>query len=221
MKFPFLKFAKSLKEKLANYGFTGIQIWIFTEVPWFQCIVAAGSVFARNFPNTCLIEGIPAKIIKEHIKWKWLMNLYNNTVTYRFNKFIREHFILPQMRKRLKNKKISILCNNCIGGIVSLELGLRFNSPTVNLYFENDDFFSFLKTSNIICLNLWSLERWKMSGLNIQFVPLVNRGINLKLFYIFFIIKVLMKHRCHGKDAKVELIRIIYLWYTHLLTELI
>ena len=40
------------------------------KVPWFQCIVAAGSVFARNFPNTCLIEGIPARIIKEHIKWK-------------------------------------------------------------------------------------------------------------------------------------------------------
>lgn len=73
------------------------------------------------------------------------MNIYNNKVTYRLNKFIRKHFILPRMRRRLVNKNMSILCNNCIGGIVSHELGLRFNSPTVNLYFENNDFFFFLE----------------------------------------------------------------------------
>lgn len=33
---------------------------------------------------------------------------------------------------------------NCIGGVVSHELGLRFNSPTVNLWFEPRDYIKFL-----------------------------------------------------------------------------
>lgn len=34
------------------------------------CIVAAGSVVNKSFPANCLIGGVPAKILKEHIQWK-------------------------------------------------------------------------------------------------------------------------------------------------------
>lgn len=71
------------------------------------------------------------------------MNLYNNALTHRWNRWIRNLFLIPQMRKRLINKDVTILCNNCNGGIVSHDLGLRFNSPTVNLYFRGDGFFKF------------------------------------------------------------------------------
>lgn len=36
-------------------------------------------------------------------------------------------------RLRLENSDITILSNNCIGGIIYHKLGLRFKSPTINL----------------------------------------------------------------------------------------
>jgi glycosyltransferase involved in cell wall biosynthesis len=44
---------------------------------------------------------------------------------------------------RLKNRDVSIICNNCAGSIISHDLGLPFRSPTVNLYMEDKDFIEF------------------------------------------------------------------------------
>lgn len=44
------------------------------------------------------------------------------------------------MRKRLKNKEFSILCSNCIGGVISHRLNQRFLSPTVNLWMHQKEF---------------------------------------------------------------------------------
>lgn len=49
-------------------------------------------------------------------------------------------------RYRLKNKDITILCNNCLGGVVYHCLGLQFLSPTVNLMVDSTaDFIKFCK----------------------------------------------------------------------------
>lgn len=40
-------------------------------------------------------------------------------------------------------KSASILSMNCNGGIISHDLGLRFNSPTVNLFMRAEDFIKF------------------------------------------------------------------------------
>ncbi len=34
------------------------------------CVVASGSVVAGQFPENCLIGGVPARVIKENIHWK-------------------------------------------------------------------------------------------------------------------------------------------------------
>lgn len=52
---------------------------------------------------------------------------------------------------KLKNKKIlnpdiSIISNNCTGGIMYHDLGLRFNSPTINLYFNSIEQFYYFCT---------------------------------------------------------------------------
>lgn len=52
---------------------------------------------------------------------------------------------IENKRRRLKNKDFSILSDNCNSGIILHDLGQRFNSPTVNLYFEPADFIKFLK----------------------------------------------------------------------------
>lgn len=46
--------------------------------------------------------------------------------------------------RRLKNDNFTILCSNCIGGIICNRLGKQFLSPTVNLWFFQDDFIKFL-----------------------------------------------------------------------------
>lgn len=47
-------------------------------------------------------------------------------------------------RSKLRNRTVSIISSNCNGGYIYHDLGLRFNSPTVNLYFEMSDFMKFL-----------------------------------------------------------------------------
>lgn len=48
-------------------------------------------------------------------------------------------------RKRLINLNPTIICSDCAGGIISQWLGLKFNSPFVNLYMTNNDFISALE----------------------------------------------------------------------------
>lgn len=48
-------------------------------------------------------------------------------------------------RLRLKNRTPAIICNNCFGGLVYHNLGLRFCSPTIDLYFTQKDYMAFLQ----------------------------------------------------------------------------
>lgn len=58
------------------------------------------------------------------------------------NPLVRKH--KTKMRKDLKNDNITFLCPNCTGGILFHDLGLRFNSPTVNLTIFQDEFLKFV-----------------------------------------------------------------------------
>lgn len=49
-----------------------------------------------------------------------------------------------KMRKGLKNKALTFLCPNCIGGILFHDLGLQFRSPTVNLMMKQPEFVKFV-----------------------------------------------------------------------------
>jgi len=49
------------------------------------------------------------------------------------------------LRFKLKNKDFSIISSNCNGGIIMSDLGVKFNSPTVNLFFYPSDFIKFVK----------------------------------------------------------------------------
>ena len=46
---------------------------------------------------------------------------------------------------RLKNKTPTILTNNCVGGMIYHDLGVRFFSPTINLWMRDDDYLTFLE----------------------------------------------------------------------------
>lgn len=70
------------------------------------------------------------------------------------------HFINRINRFRLKNFTPTIISSNCMGGIISHWLGIRFNSPFINLWMTNDDFITamehfdeFIATPLVECQN--------------------------------------------------------------------
>ena len=64
----------------------------------------------------------------------------------------RQELIDSNNRKRLANKNPTIICSNCFGGILYHWLGLRFNSPFINLFLNNDDFLNAMENLNeFIC----------------------------------------------------------------------
>ena len=52
----------------------------------------------------------------------------------------RRLWIQPRLRKKLTNHDFSIISSNCNGGVLTSDLGVRFNSPTVNLSMSPGDF---------------------------------------------------------------------------------
>lgn len=64
-----------------------------------------------------------------------------------------------KLRKRIENKDFSIICSNCIGGIIYNRLGLKFLSPTINLWMYQYDYLKFvLDLKKYISLDLEFIE---------------------------------------------------------------
>ncbi len=63
-----------------------------------------------------------------------------------------EHKLVEKLRtnyykkcqKRLINKTPTIIASDCFGGLVYHNLGLKFMSPTINLYIEKEEFIDFV-----------------------------------------------------------------------------
>ncbi len=51
-------------------------------------------------------------------------------------------------RRRNKNKDFSLLCGNCMGGLISHKLDVPFLSPTVNLMILQPDFYRLIRNLN-------------------------------------------------------------------------
>ena len=49
-------------------------------------------------------------------------------------------------RLRLKNRQPTIFASNCIGTFMYYDMKLRFNSPTINLSFDMNDYVRFLES---------------------------------------------------------------------------
>lgn len=55
----------------------------------------------------------------------------------------RRRRVRKSLQEKVENRNVSIFCNNCVGGVIAHDLGLRFNSPTVNLYISPQDYVKF------------------------------------------------------------------------------
>lgn len=71
-------------------------------------------------------------------------------------KILDEYNILNYLRKRnmkrkLKNINPTLLCPNCMGGILFHDLGLKFQSPTINTMILQTDFIKFVTNLDYYC----------------------------------------------------------------------
>ena len=55
----------------------------------------------------------------------------------------RRQKVNKTLRAKFNNPSVSIISNNCTGGVISHDLGLKFRSPTVNLFMVAEDFIKF------------------------------------------------------------------------------
>lgn len=56
------------------------------------------------------------------------------SIKTKISMFNRKHYIMSNQIKQLKNRDFSLIASTCNGGIISHDLHLRFNSPTINLF---------------------------------------------------------------------------------------
>ena len=86
----------------------------------------------------------------------------------------RAHLRLcEKYRNKYINHDVSIISMNCTGGILYHDLGLKFLSPTINLFFRAEDFIKF-------CENL-------------------DYYLSIDQYYCFwFIMIVLLMHKING-----------------------
>lgn len=76
-----------------------------------------------------------------------VMNIFKNLPS--FKSIINWYFIDPCFswvaRRQLKNKDFTIISNNCVAGGIYHKFGLKYNSPTVGIFFFPDDYIKFLE----------------------------------------------------------------------------
>jgi len=53
---------------------------------------------------------------------------------------VRVHHKAKSAQKKLRTDKVTIVSQNCIGGVFYHDMGLQFQSPTVNIFFTASDF---------------------------------------------------------------------------------
>lgn len=76
-------------------------------------------------------------------------------ISEKINRILR-YFINRNMRRKLTNKNITLVSSDCNGTFILHDLGLRFNSPFVNLWMLPTDFIKML--SNFEYYNKQTLE---------------------------------------------------------------
>lgn len=53
--------------------------------------------------------------------------------------------LIKQAKETIKTQNFSLISQNCIGAVIYHDMGMKFLSPTVNLYFDSKDFIKFVE----------------------------------------------------------------------------
>ena len=83
----------------------------------------------------------PEKLIERGITMytENIKAIYRKALRYRLNKENRNRLVFD------RENPFSIISSNCVGGVILHELGLKFNTPTINLFFVPRDYLEFIQ----------------------------------------------------------------------------
>ena len=68
-----------------------------------------------------------------------------NDIPTSFKLRVIDTLLARHTQSKLRNKKFSIICNNCIAWGIYHKIGLPFTTPTVGLFFFSEDYIKFLE----------------------------------------------------------------------------
>lgn len=73
------------------------------------------------------------------------------------------NYYLSNKRRQNHNKNVCLLCNNCTGGVILHDLGLPFNTPTINMGIRNQNEFLFFveNIGNLLHEDVYELDYMK------------------------------------------------------------
>ena len=78
-------------------------------------------------------------------------------------------------RKKINNDDFTIISNNCWGGIIYQSYGLKYNTPTVGLFFMAEDYIKFVFNIReylkyeLMFINYKESKRYKILGEKINY----------------------------------------------------
>ena len=89
-------------------------------------------------------------------------------------------------RKKLKNFNPTIISINCIGSIIYHNLGLRFNSPTINLFMKQSDYIKFLDNLTEFLSENVELNQIFIDGYDYPIGELKNGNLSVTLYFMHY-----------------------------------
>ena len=82
-------------------------------------------------------------------------------------------------RARLKNKDFSIISSNCNGGVILHDLGLKFDTPTIDLFFKPSDYLKLVQ-------NLKKYLTAELTEFNIESPYPVGSILDIKVYFLHY-----------------------------------
>ena len=144
------------------------------------------------------------------------MNLYNNKITYRLNMLFRNIFILPKLRRRIKNKNATIICNNCNAGFILHDLQMKFNTPTINMYFKGTDFFDFVENLDYYLKQDLLFKKTNLVDNNISYPICTLKGNDvlrdLELHFLHYSDYESAKSKWNTRKKRIDKNNIFIMW---------
>ena len=84
-------------------------------------------------------------------------------------------FTLEKYRK-LQRSRLSIFSQNCFGGLISHTLGLPFRTPTINMYFLEQEYIHFLRAPHLCMKEKLKLKKMVWSNGFKYYHPIATLG---------------------------------------------
>lgn len=97
---------------------------------------------------------------------------------------LNEKIWQKKLQKKNRNIDFTLITNNCIGGVIYHNLGLQFQSPTVNLYIKGKEYLEFVK--NFERYSRIKMKETKEEGINFPIGLLDSESGDLYPVKVYF-----------------------------------